>query len=245
MSDKLSPFRPTRAMMLAAGMGKRMRPLTATTPKPLIEVAGKALIDHGLDKLASAGIEETVVNVHYLADLVEIHLSHREKPRVAISDERDRLLETGGGIEKALGQLGSEPFIVMNSDSFWVEGATPNIEHLIGAWDDARMDALLLLAPMVLSYGYDGHGDFFMSPEGQVCRRKERSVAPFVYTGVALMHPRFFVDPPAAPYSLNVLFDRAIEAERLFGVRLEGIWLHVGTPAAIRDAEAAILESTL
>ncbi len=232
-------------MMLAAGMGKRMRPLTAMTPKPLIEVAGKALIDHGLDRLAAAGIEKVVVNVHYLADLVQIHVSHRNIPEPVISDERGRLLDTGGGIVKALPLLGADPFFLMNSDSFWVEGATPNLEQLIDAWDGSQMDALLLLAPMVKSYGYDGIGDFFMTPEGRLLRRQERSVAPFVYAGVALFHPRLFDDAPEPPFSLNTLFDRAIDQGRLFGSRMEGIWLHVGTPKAIRDAEVAIHESTL
>jgi len=232
-------------MMLAAGLGKRMRPLTATTPKPLIEVAGKALIDHGLDRLAAAGVEEAVVNVHYLADLVEIHVSRRTAPRIQISNERGRLLDTGGGISNALPLLGDDPFVLMNSDSFWVEGATPNLELLIGSWDDSRMDALLLLAPMVTSFGYDGHGDFFLLPDGKVRRRRERSVAPFVYAGVALIHPRLFATAPEVPFSLNVLFDRAIQEDRLYGTRMEGIWLHVGTPRAIREAEAAIFESTL
>ena len=245
MASPSTPFRPTRAMMLAAGLGKRMRPLTATTPKPLIEVAGKALIDHGLDRMATAGITDVVVNVHYLADFVEVHVSHRSVPKAEISDERSRLLDTGGGLKKALPMLGEEPFLLMNSDSFWVEGATPNLELLIEAWDETRMDALLLLAPMVNAFGYDGHGDFFMTPNAEVRRRKERSVAPFVYAGVAILHPRLFEDAPDGPFSLNTLFDKAIEAERLFGVRMEGIWLHVGTPRAIREAEAAILESAL
>ncbi len=227
-------------MVLAAGRGRRMRPLTATTPKPLVEVAGQSLINHVLDKLEAAGVEEAVVNVHYLADLVEVHVSRRAAPRVTISDERDALLETGGGIVRALPLLGDGPFYVMNADSFWIEGVRPNLDRLAAAWDPATMDGLLLLASTVASTGYDGLGDFVLAPDGRLARRRERTIAPFAYAGAAILHPRLFDDPPAPPFSLNVLFDRAIDAGRLFGLRMEGHWLHVGTPAAIRAAELAI-----
>lgn len=230
-------------MMLAAGLGKRMRPVTATTPKPLIEVGGKALIDHGLDKLQAAGIGQCVVNVHYLADLVEVHLAKRETPRIVISDERGGLLETGGGICKALPLLGEEPFVLLNSDSTWIEGVTPNLEHLIHQWDGARMDVLLLLSEIVASVGYDGRGDFDMAKDGSLSRRVERAVTPFAYAGAAILHPRIFADAPEGAFSLNLLFDRAIESGRLHGVQMEGVWLHVGTPEAIAEAERAILES--
>jgi len=234
---------PKRAMMLAAGLGKRMRPLTATTPKPLIEVAGRALMDHGLDRLEAAGVEEVVVNVHYLADLVEVHASRRERPRVHVSDERGTLLDTGGGIAKALPLLGPEPFYLVNSDSFWIEGVSPNLARLASAWDETRMDGLLMLAATVPAVGYDGPGDFMLDGDGRLSRRPASKISPFAYSGAAILHPRLFEGAPEGRFSLNLLFDRAIEAGRLFGVRMEGVWLHVGTPEAIREAEAAIHQS--
>jgi MurNAc alpha-1-phosphate uridylyltransferase len=234
---------PKRAMMLAAGLGKRMRPLTATTPKPLIEVAGRALMDHGLDRLEAAGVEEVVVNVHYLADLVEVHASRRQHPRVHVSDERGRLLDTGGGIAKALPLLGDEPFYLVNSDSFWIEGVSPNLARLANSWDGDRMDGLLMLAATVPAVGYDGPGDFMLDAVGRLSRRPASKIAPFAYSGAAILHPRLFEGAPEGRFSLNLLFDRAIEAGRLFGVRMEGVWLHVGTPEAIGEAEAAIHQS--
>ena len=239
-----SPFRPTHAMVLAAGLGKRMRPITATTPKPLVEVAGKSLIDHGLDRLRAAGVETAVVNVHWLADLVEVHVAKCRSPKIVISDERDALLETGGGIVKALPQLGTQPFFLINSDSFWIEGYHPNLDALSRRWDEARMDALLLLAPTVGSIGYDGLGDFFMDETGLLTRREELRIAPFVYSGAAILSPKLFEDAPrGVAFSLNRLFDRALAEGRLYGERMSGMWLHVGTPRAIREAETAIRES--
>ena len=237
--------RPKRAMVLAAGLGKRMRPLTATVPKPLVEVAGRALLDHALDCLEVAGVEETVVNIHYLPQLMRAHLARRKRPpSITISDESAKLLDTGGGIRKALPLLGEEPFYLLNSDSFWIEGARPNLRWLAGAWDEARMDALLLLAPTVRAIGYRGRGDFRMDTHGRLVRRPEREVVPFAYSGAAILHPRLFSDTPEnEPFSLNLLFDRAIEAERLFGVRMDGLWLHVGTPEAIGEAEMSIADS--
>lgn len=245
--SKVTPFRrptgPKSAMVLAAGLGKRMRPVTATIPKPLIEVAGRPLIDHALDRLAAAGVDTAVVNVHYMAQLIEAHLKRREHPHIVISDERGELLETGGGIAKALPLLGSEPFYLMNSDSFWIEGPRPNLDWLASAWDDSRMDALLMLAPTVTSIGYPGPGDFLMDKEGRLSRRPERTIAPFVYSGAGILSPRLFEDAPEGAFSLNRLLDRAIAAERLFGVRMDGIWLHVGTPESIREAEHSVQES--
>jgi MurNAc alpha-1-phosphate uridylyltransferase len=231
------------AMVLAAGLGKRMRPVSATTPKPLVRVAGKALIDHTLDGLAAAGVETAVVNVHYLADLVEAHLARRSTPKVIVSDERNALLETGGGIAKALPLLGGRPFFLRNSDSFWLEGVRRNLDWLTGAWDDARMDALLLLSPTVTAVGYSGAGDFCLDKEGRLSRRPQRTVAPFAYAGAAILHPRLFADAPTGAFSLNVLFDRAIEAGRLFGVRLDGVWINVETPPAIAMADSAVTAS--
>ncbi len=230
-------------MVLAAGIGKRMRPLTAMTPKPLIEVDGRALIDYGLDRLCAAGVREAVVNVHYLADLVEVHMSKRDMPAIRISDEREQLLDTGGGIVRALPVLGEAPFYLINSDSFWIEGVKPNLDLLAETFDPARMDALLLLASTVQAVGYDGRGDFDMSSAGHLSRRPERTVAPFAYAGAAILSPALFAGAPAGAFSLNTLFDRAIKAGRLHGVRMDGMWLHVGTPPAIRAAERAIGDS--
>lgn len=235
--------RPKRAMVLAAGIGKRMRPLTATVPKPLIEVAGRSLIDHSFDRLERAEVETAVVNVHYLADLVRAHVSRRKRPQVVVSDERAKLLDTGGGVAKALPLLGPAPFYHLNSDSFWIEGARPNLDWLAAGWDDATMDALLLVSPTVRAIGYSGRGDFRLDPAGRLARRGEREVVPFVYAGAAILHPRLFEGCPEGPFSLNRLFDRAIEAGRLFGVRMDGLWLHVGTPEAIAEAEMSIADS--
>jgi MurNAc alpha-1-phosphate uridylyltransferase len=235
--------RPKRAMILAAGLGKRLRPITVTTPKPLIEVGGRALIDHGLDALERAGVEEVIVNVHYLADQMQSHLGRRRRPRIAISDERARLLDTGGGIAKALPELGDDPFYLLNSDSFWIEGARPNLDWLASGWRDREMDALLLVAATVHAVGYHGRGDFRMDPAGRLIRRAERDVAPFAYAGAAIFHPRLFAGCPDGPFSLNRLFDKAAEDGRLFGVRLDGLWLHIGAPEAIGEAELTIADS--
>ena len=232
-----------RAMVLAAGLGKRMRPLTDMRPKPLVPVAGKALIDHVLDKLGNAGVTRAVVNVHHRADQIEAHVQSRTRPRIVISDERGELLDTGGGVVKALPHLGSAPFFHMNSDTLWLEGVTPNLSRLAAQFDNARMDILLLLASTATSIGYEGRGDFNMAPDGRLSRRAERQVAPFVYAGAAVLSPAIFADAPKGAFSLNQLFDRAAEASRLYGLRLDGTWMHVGTPASIQAAEAAILES--
>jgi MurNAc alpha-1-phosphate uridylyltransferase len=234
---------PDRAMLLAAGLGKRMRPITATIPKPLVKVAGRALIDHLLDPLALAGVDTVVVNVHYLADLLVAHLGRRKTPRVIVSDERSALLDSGGGVKKALPHLGERPFFVLNSDSFWIDGPRPNLVRLAESWDPARMDILMLVASTATATGYDGPGDFAMDATGRLRRREEREVAPFVYAGVFIVKPELFADTPEGAFSLNLLFDRAAEADRLFGVRLDGLWLHVGTPASITEAEACLEHS--
>ena len=236
---------PNRAMVLAAGLGTRMRPLTDALPKPLVKVAGQALIDHVLDRLADAGVETAVVNVHHMADLIERHLKTRTRPKIQISDERGELLDTGGGVVKALTLLGPEPFLHMNSDTLWIEGVTPNLPRLGAQFDPDRMDILLLLASTTASIGYEGRGDFRMAADGRLSRRPEREVVPFVYAGAAILSPALFADAPKGKFSLNKFFDRAIDAGRLYGTRLEGTWMHVGTPAAIRAAEAAIAESVV
>jgi MurNAc alpha-1-phosphate uridylyltransferase len=230
-------------MVLAAGLGTRMRPLTDTIPKPLVRVAGVPLLDHVLDRLADVGVETAVVNVHYFANQIEAHLKGRTRPRIEISDERSELLDTGGGVVKALERLGDAPFFHVNSDTIWIEGVQPNLARLAAGFDPAVMDVLLLLAPTTGSIGYDGRGDFAMGPDGRLTRRPERGVVPFVYAGVAILSPGLFADAPPGPFSLNRIFDRAMEAGRLHGLRLDGTWMHVGTPESVAAAEAAISAS--
>jgi MurNAc alpha-1-phosphate uridylyltransferase len=236
MGELLSMTVPRRAMVLAAGLGTRMRPFNGQVPKPLVRVGGKALIDYALDRLADANVERAVVNVHHLADQIESHLASRRHPDIVFSDERAELLGTGGGVVQAMPHLGDAPFFHINSDTIWIDGVTPNLKRLAAVFDPARMDALLLLAPTTSSIGYGGRG-------GRLSRRGERDVVPFVYSGAAILTPAFFAGVAAGPSSMSPLFDRAIENERLFGMRLEGLWMHVGTPEAVEAAEAAILES--
>lgn len=234
---------PRRAMVLAAGLGTRMRPLTDTIPKPLIKVAGRPLIDHVLDRLAETGVERAVVNVHHFGEQLQQHLSKRKHPQIVISDERGLLLGTGGGVKKALPELGNAPFFHINSDTIWIDGVKPNLARLAGAFDPATMDALLLLAPTAGSIGYSGRGDFTMSPEGALRRRAEQEVVPFVYAGAAILSPALFKGAPSGELSLTTLFERAAQAGRLQGLRMEGLWMHVGTPEAIAQAEAAVRTS--
>ncbi len=237
------PVKPTTAMVLAAGLGLRMRPLTEYRPKPLVEVAGKPLLDHVLDRLKEAGVGTAVVNVHYLPDQIIQHVASREAPRVIISDERDVVLGTGGGVVRALPLLGSEPFYHLNADTMWIDGVQPNLARLADAFDPAKMDILLLMAPTANSIGYAGAGDYAMMTDGTLRRRKEHQIVPFVFAGAAIMAPQIFRDAPQGEFSLTKIFDRAAEQERLFGLRLEGVWMHVGTPDAIGAAEAALLAS--
>jgi MurNAc alpha-1-phosphate uridylyltransferase len=225
-------------MVLAAGLGTRMRPLTDERPKALVEVGGKALIDYALDRLAVVGVEDVIVNLHHLGEQVEAHLADRQRPGTAFSDESAALLETGGGVAKALDRLGSEPFFVVNSDVLWHDGAHNTLTMLGTCWDDAQMDALLLAQPTVGAIGYDGRGDYHMDPMGGLCRRLEHEIAAFLFAGVQILHPRLFDGAPAGAFSLNLLYDRAEAASRLYGQRHEGIWAHVGTPEAIAEAEA-------
>jgi MurNAc alpha-1-phosphate uridylyltransferase len=230
---------PKRAMILAAGRGERMRPLTDKRPKPMIEVRGRTMIDRVLDRLVAAGVTEAVVNLHHLGEQIERHLSARSRPSIRFSLETE-LLDTGGGVAKALPHLGKRPFFALNGDVVWLDGDAPALERLAAAWDGAVMDVLLLLHPTAYAHGYDGPGDFFMSPLGQLRRRREREVAPFIFTGIQMLHPRIFRDLPAGAYSLNLLYDRAAEAERLCGLRHDGEWFHVGTPEALGDVENAL-----
>ncbi|HEY0283046.1 MAG TPA: nucleotidyltransferase family protein, partial [Rhizomicrobium sp.] len=228
---------PTRAMIMAAGLGTRMRPLTNDRPKPLVEVGGKALIDHAIDRLVAAGVTTVVVNLHYKAEMIQAHLAQRKDVEILYSDEGDGLLGTGGGVALALEHFRGEPFYIHNSDTVWVEGYGAALERMKARWDPETMDALLLMAPMVTSMGYEGIGDFMMDPSGRLSRVPPGRVSPFAFPGVQIVHPRLFDNAPAGGFSTNILWDRAIEKERLFGVRLDGIWIHVGTPQAVAEAE--------
>ncbi|WP_245276163.1 nucleotidyltransferase family protein [Methylocapsa aurea] len=241
----MSSFMPGKAMVFAAGLGSRMRPLTQTMPKPLIKVAGKPMIDHMLDRFAAAGVGTAIVNVHYLADQIEAHLGARIKPKILISDERERLLDQGGGIGKALPLLGPEPFFLSNTDAFWIEGPKDNLRRLAAAWDPGAMDILLLVAATTASIGVDWPGDFLMATDGRLTRREERQVAPFVYTGVGIIKSELFENETREVYALAPFFFQAAEKGRLFGQRLDGLWLHVGTPQAVEEAEQSIARSVL
>ncbi|MFX4087431.1 nucleotidyltransferase family protein [Sphingobium yanoikuyae] len=228
------------AMLMAAGLGKRMRPLTATRPKPLVKVAGKALMDHALDRLAAGGIKTVVVNVHYLADTVEAHLKTRKDMGFRISDERAKLLETGGGLIHARPLLGDKPFICANSDNLWIDGPAETLGMMQRLWDPERMDALLLLVPLARANCHSGPGDFHMDANGRLTRRKIAHVAPFVFTGVQILSPRLLVDPPADVFSTNIFWNRAIAAGRLYGAVHQGLWFDLGTPQAIPVVESMI-----
>jgi MurNAc alpha-1-phosphate uridylyltransferase len=232
-----SSGRPKAAMVLAGGYGKRMMPLTKDIPKPMVQLKGRALIDHVLDRIAAAGVKKAVVNVHYCADKLEAHVNKRDQPEIVISDERQELLDTGGGVVRALPMLGDEPFLIHNSDSVWIEGVGSNLERMFSAWDPETMDSLMLLASAATSLGYEGSGDFAMDKDGRLSRRGERQMVPFVFTGVSIAHPRLFEGAPQGVYSLNRLWDAAIDNGRLFGIRLDGLWMHVGTPEALVEAE--------
>ena len=234
---------PRTAMVLAAGLGKRMRPITDTMPKPLVKIAGKALIDWGLDALAEAGVESAVVNVHYLPDQLVSHVSGRAKPAIEISDERDALLDSGGGIVRALPELGSSPFFVLNADTFWIDGEDSSLRRLALAWNDTEMDILLMLARLDQATGHSGGTDFLLASDGRLARAKGDPQG-LIYAGAAIVHPRIFADVPTGAHSLNVEFDRALAAGRLHGMVLDGDWITVGTPDAIAPAEAAVARAT-
>jgi MurNAc alpha-1-phosphate uridylyltransferase len=232
---------PRTAMIMAAGLGKRMRPLTATRPKPLIEVGGKALLDHVLERLRAAGVHKVVVNVHYLADALEAHLASRDHGlEVVISDERDLLMETGGGLVRAAPLIDTDPFLALNSDNLWIDGPADTLRLLASQWDDTKMDALLLLVPQARALNHNGMGDFHMDSTGRLRRRERSHVAPFVFTGIQIASKRLLRDAPEGPFSTNILWDRAIEEGRCFGAVHQGLWFDVGTPQSIRLTETAI-----
>lgn len=232
---------PRTAMVLAAGLGKRMRPLTATRPKPLVEVAGKALIDHALDRLRAAGIGNLVVNVHYLADALEAHLKARAPDfNVKISDERKQLMETGGGLIQAESMIDADPFLVVNSDNYWIDGPADTLHLLASLWREKDMDALLLLVPQARAGNHRGQGDFHMKADGRLTRREKGKVAPFVFTGIQIVSKRLLRGAPEGPFSTNILWDRAIAEGRCFGAVHQGLWFDVGNPAAIKATERAL-----
>ena len=230
---------PSHAMVLAAGKGLRLRPITLSRPKPLVEVAGQAMLDGVLDRLAEAGVAEAVVNTHHLGHMIEGHLMSRKAPRIRISRE-EALLETGGGVKKALPLLGSRPFYAINGDVIWRDGKTPALRRLAEAWDEEAMDVLLLLQPTASAIGYEGKGDFVMDQLGRLRRRKEGEVAPFLFAGLQILRHSLFAETPDGPFSLNLLYDRALAAGRLRGLRHDGAWYHVGTPEDLARVDAAL-----
>ena len=232
---------PKTAMVMAAGLGKRMRPLTATRPKPLVEVAGRTLLDHVLDRLRAAGVENVIVNVHYLPDALEAHLGARANGlNVKISDERSQLLETGGGLVKAAAMIDCDPFLAVNSDNLWLDGPADTLKLLASHWDGDKMDALLLLVPHARAQNHRGRGDFHMDRTGRLRRRDRSRVAPFVYTGVQIVSKRLLEGAPDGPFSTNLLWDRAIEDGRCFGAVHQGLWFDVGTPQSIKATELTL-----
>jgi len=239
----MSTERPQGGMIMAAGLGTRMRPLTNDRPKPMIVVAGKPLIDHAIDRLIEAGVKLIVVNVHYRAEMLIAHLKRRsDGTKIVISEESDELLGTGGGVAKALPYFDGKPFFVHNSDSIWIEGFGHALDAMIARWDPEAMDALLLMASLSATIGYEGVGDFMMDSDGRLARVPESRVSPFAFPGVQIVHPRLFDNPPKGPFSTNVLWDRSIAKGRLFGIRLDGTWMHIGTAAALAEAEAFLAD---
>lgn len=242
MAGSMTTLASDTAMVMAAGLGKRMRPLTATQPKPMVRVAGKPMIDHALDRLAEAGVARAVVNVHYLADALEAHVQERKLPEIMISDERDLLLETGGGLVKAQAAL-PDPFFCLNCDNLWLDGPKNAFADLSALWNPAIMDALLLLVPHKGARNFSGKGDFHMDVMGRLSRRRSGRIAPFIFTGIQLVSKRLLRDAPEGPFSTNVLWDRAIEEDRLYGLPFTGRWFEVGTPQAIKPTELALADA--
>jgi len=229
-------------MIMAAGLGTRMRPLTDDRPKPLVMVAGKTLIDHALDRLVAAGVTLAVINVHYKSEMVMAHLAMRKDVEIRYSEETDALLGTGGGVVKAMPHFDGHPFFIMNADTIWIEGFGRALDRMKERWNPDTMDGLLLMAAMVTAVGYEGAGDFNMDPEGHLTRVAEQRLSPFAYPGIQIVHPRLFDKAPAGAFSTNRVWDIAIAAKRLFGIRLEGVWIHVGTPEVVQEAEAILTD---
>ena len=239
--DKLNTgpkFGPKKAMVLAAGLGQRLRPITNNIPKPLVKISNRTLLDYTLDHLVAAGVECAVVNIHYLADQIKQHLTSRNDLEIIISSEESNLLETGGGVKKALEIFSNEPFYISNADVFWLNGPTMALERMVEQWNESEMDALLLLHSTVEAYGYNGNGDFEVDPLGKLSRRLEKEITPYLFTGVQIIHPRIFNDTPNGKFSLNFIYDRAAEVDRLYGIAHDGEWFHIGTPDGLADAES-------
>ncbi|HET7335675.1 MAG TPA: nucleotidyltransferase family protein [Rhizomicrobium sp.] len=228
----------TRAMIMAAGLGTRMRPLTNDLPKPLVKVRGKALLDHVIDRLVANGVTLIVVNAHYKAQMIKDHVASRTDVEIRVSDESDALLDSGGGIAKALPHFEGEPFFHCNADTVWAEGTSSALDHMQACWNADKMDALMLLAATVNTVCYDGLGDFTMDADGHIARPEEGYVAPFVWMSVEILHPRLFAGVKPGKFSINPLWDKAIEKNRLFGVRLDGVWMHIDRPEAVKESEA-------
>ncbi|HWK45517.1 MAG TPA: nucleotidyltransferase family protein [Stellaceae bacterium] len=225
----------TTGMVLAAGRGLRLRPITDKLPKPLVPVGGRTLLDHAIDRLEAVGVERVVVNVHYLGEMITAHLAARTRPRILISEETTPL-ETGGAVAHARALLGTDPFFVVNGDSLWLDGKVPALTRLARAWDGEHMDALIVLQRTATAIGYDGNrGDFFLDQLGRAHRRRETEIAPYLFSGIQLLSPRLFDDVPSGPFSLNLIYDRAAEAGRLMGLVHDGEWYHVGTPSGLAD----------
>lgn len=233
---------PAAAMVLAAGKGLRMRPLTETRPKPLVKLAGTTLLDRALDMLDATIVRRAVVNVHYLGDQIIEHVKGRIAPAVQISDERAELLDTGGGIARALPLIGTRPFFLVNSDSTWRDGPAPALLRLAGKFNEKEMDGVLLLIEPGRGIGFSGGGDFFLGPDGRLTRAKSGDPSALVYMGVAILNPKLFAGAPEGAFSLNLLFDRAIASGRLYGIIHDGDWMHVGTPEALAEAEAFLTQ---
>ncbi len=233
----MSTTTPKFAMILAAGLGLRMRPITNKTPKPLITVDDRTLLDYSLDHLVQAGVETAIINTHHLADQIEQHVKSRKDIEIVLSPETDAPLETGGGVKLALKHLGDEPFYVINGDALWLDGTRPALTRLAGRWNPDEMDALLLLHSTVEAYGYGGRGDFLADPMGQLTRRPEREVSPYLFAGVQILTPALFDNTPDGKFSLNIIYDKAIEAARLYGLVHDGEWFHIGTPDGLDQAE--------
>jgi MurNAc alpha-1-phosphate uridylyltransferase len=235
---------PDTAMVMAAGLGKRMRPLTATRPKPLIEVAGRSLLDRALDNVAAAGVRHAVVNAHYFADQIEAAVQARRSPtRIDVSDERGKLLETGGGITKALPLIMGDAFYTINADNMWIDGAQDTLRLLAARWNAAEMDALLLLVPLARANGYEGRGDFHMDGMGYLTPRGGLKVAPFVYSGVQIIARHLFDGEPVEPFTMWRAWNKALGNGRMIGMSHPGLWFHVGTPASIGETEALLQEA--
>jgi len=235
MNNRPKPL--THAMILAAGLGRRMRPITDRTPKPLVKVDNRPLIDHAIDRLVEGGVTDVSVNLHYLGAQVERHLTRSEMPKVTFSWEREKLLDTGGGVKQALAQLGKTPFWVVNCDSLWLNGPTQMMARALEQWDPEKMDALLILHSTVDAYGYEGRGDFNVDPDGLVSRRPEMEIAPWLFTGIQILSPKVFKNTPRGAFSLNRIYDTAIENRRLYGMVHDGEWFHVGSPDGLAEVE--------